>query len=137
MTDFLEDPRIKQAEALYFQAELLERRGDLTDARDLYAKAAALYATVALMVPSDLPRTRGLWAVAAVSVAARAGRFHFAIELAERFLAEPGSLTAGSHHELQTLLERYRLTCASAAVVAPAARGNRLLAWRDELRGAA
>jgi len=109
VNDVLEDPRLIESDAAAFDAERLEREGDLPAARALYATASARTASVALELTS-LPKTRSILAVSAVCLAARAGRYDRAVDLAERFLAEPGALSRDGIAELQDLLANYRTT---------------------------
>ncbi len=106
MTEALDDPRLSQGGDLALEAEALEREGDITGARERYARAAVLYYAAGVTL-TDLPKLRAVIAVSAVCLAARGGRFDRAIEYAERFLAEPGSLAPDGVSELETLLENY------------------------------
>jgi hypothetical protein len=132
MMDFLDDPRLAEAEAEVFDAEAAERRGDLRGASQLYARAAARYAEVAFEVPVSLPRTRTTWAISAVAACSRGRDFERAIALAERFLAEDAGITAAGRDELHELLGVAR----SLRTAAPP-RQTKLLRWRDEIRRAA
>lgn len=105
----LDDPRLAESDAAAFEAERAERDGDLTAARALYARASARTAAVALEL-SAIPRTRAILAVSAVCLAARAGRYDRAVDLAERFLAEPGALAREGATELHALLASYQQT---------------------------
>jgi hypothetical protein len=107
MTDFLEDPRLERAEAAWLEAEQDERRGELSGARSRYADASQLYAEVVFSMPikPELAETRGMWAVGAVSMAARAGQIERAAELAERFLADTKAFAARERVALEGLAE--------------------------------
>ena len=107
MNQWFEDPRVEQAEEDGFQAEHLETRGDPGAAGALYRKAADRYAQVAFSVPADHPNTRTELAIAAVACAARGGDFQWAIEIAERMLAEAAALNEYGQTELRKLLAGY------------------------------
>jgi hypothetical protein len=101
------DPRLDVAEADAFNAERAERRGDLAGARALYHRAADAFVAVAFGVPSDHPNTRSDIAIAAVASLARAGDFGAALEVARRFLAEPGSLVERGRTDLEKMVVDY------------------------------
>ena len=126
MSDVLEDSRLVESDDAASAAERLEREGDLPSARALYATASARTAAVALEV-TGLPRTRSILAVSAVCLAARAGRYDRAVDLAERFLAEPGALSRDGVAELHELLANYRMTLqrGRTAAAPPASRIRR------------
>lgn len=105
MSDFLDDPRLAEAEAEVFEAEAAERRSDLAGAAAGYRRAADRYAEVAFEVSVSLPKTRAVWAVSAVAASSRGRDFERAIALAERFLAEPDGLTPSGRDELRELLK--------------------------------
>lgn len=105
MSDFLDDPRLAEAEAEVFEAEAAERRSDLAGAAARYRRAADRYAEVAFEVSVSLPKTRAVWAVSAVAASSRGRDFERAIALAERFLAEPDGLTPSGRDELRELLK--------------------------------
>lgn len=134
MSDYLEDPRLADAERRVFEAEALERQGNLIGASSLWRAASDLYSSVGFEVPASLPKTRTVWAVSAVAAASRARDFAHATDLAERFLAEDASLTEGGREELRDLLRVARSLREDAA--SRPARGK-LLRWRDEIRNAA
>ena len=132
MRDYLDDPRLAEAEAEVFEAEAAERRGDLAGAASGYRRAADHYAEVAFEVPVSLPKTRAVWAVSAVAASSRGRDFERAIALAERFLAEPDGLTPYGRDELRDLLQVARSLRPAAA-----APRTKLQRWRDEIRNAA
>jgi hypothetical protein len=132
VSDYLDDPRLAEAEAEVFEAEAAERRGDLVAAAARYHRAADRYAEVTFEVPVSLPRTRSVWAVSAVAASSRGRDFERAIALAERFLAEPDGLTPAGRQELLELL-----TVARSLRPATTAPRTKLLRWRDEIRCAA
>lgn len=131
MNDYLDDPRLAEAEADVFEAEAAERRGDLAEASSRYRRAADRYTEVAFEVPVSLPKTRAVWAVSAVAASSRGRDFERAAALAERFLAEDAGLTPAGREELRELLRVARSLRSS-----PAPR-TKLLRWRDEIRNAA
>lgn len=132
MRDYLDDPRLAEAEAEVFEAEAAERRGDLAGAAAGYRRAADHYAEVAFEVPMSLPKSRAVWAVSAVAASNRGRDFERAVALAERFLAEPDALTPSGRDELRELL-----TVARSLRPGAAAPRTKLQRWRDEIRSAA
>ncbi|MBI5515668.1 MAG: hypothetical protein HY909_17940 [Deltaproteobacteria bacterium] len=126
MSEPLDDPRLRQGSDLALDAEKAEADGDATGGRALYAQAAALYVAAARDLTS-LPRLRAVLAVSGVCLAARGGRFDRAIEYAERFLAEPGSLDPEGAEELETLLRSYRRALPEKDPEAPAPPKEHLL----------
>ncbi len=132
MTDVFDDPRLVESDGAATEAERAERDGDLSAARALYARASARTAAVALEL-SGLPRTRAILAVSAVCLAARAGRYDRAVDLAERFLAEPGALAPEGVAELHALLASYRETLGRGRL--PPAPSSRILRVRRGARG--
>lgn len=58
--DMFDDPRSHEADDLSLQAELLERKGNHADARELYLRAAALEEALAREAPIAAPRVRGV-----------------------------------------------------------------------------
>jgi hypothetical protein len=57
--DMFDDPRSHEADDLSLQAELLERKGEHADARELYLRAAALEEALAREAPIAV--TTGPW----------------------------------------------------------------------------
>lgn len=86
MEDVFDHPHLRRSEALAFEAEQAERRGDDALACSRYADAAELDFRVALSL-SGLPRTRSAVAISAVCLFARARQFDRAVDAAKRFLA--------------------------------------------------
>lgn len=109
--DMFDDPRSQEADDLSLQAELLERRGELAAARELYGRAAGLEEALARETPGESPRVRGVLAISAVSLWAAAGALARAIGLADEFLADAG-LTASARGELGKLAEELRARAA-------------------------
>ena len=109
--EMFDDPRSQEADALSLQAELLERRGELAAARELYGRAAGLEEALARETPGESPRVRGVLAISAVSLWAAAGALARAIGLADEFLADAG-LTASAWAELGKLAEELRARAA-------------------------
>jgi hypothetical protein len=107
MNEWMRDPRVAQAEADAFQAERAERRGDPTEARALYHRAAESLANVALGVPADHPNTRSDLAIAAMVSFSRSGDFDRAIEFGRRMLAEEDALPSSGRDELGRLVREY------------------------------
>lgn len=132
MSDYLDDPRLAEAEADIFEAEAAEHRGDLVEAAAQYRRAAERYTEVAFEVPVSLPKTRSVWAVTAVAACSRGRDFESAAALAERFLAEDAGLTPGGRAELRELLRVARSLRPSTTPPR-----TKLLRWRDEIRDAA
>jgi hypothetical protein len=110
----LEDPRGQEADFLAYQAERLERRGDLTGARELYRRAAPLDEAVAREVPFTMPRWRIILAKSAVCRWARAGDLQRAVSLADEFLSDP-TPRCDEHPGLEKLAEEYRARLARDA----------------------
>jgi hypothetical protein len=110
MSDFLEDPRLVLAEDAWFEAERAERRGDLLQSSVCYERAANLYAEVVFAMPSEqsLRELRGVWAINAAVMTARARKHGRAIDLIDRFLVDGDSFIERDRLELQRMLEDYR-----------------------------
>lgn len=113
MTDIFDDPRLRRAEDLTFQAEQKERSQALFEARQCYAEAALLDEAVVFEVPTELPRTRSVLAVGAISLHARAGNYDRAVCLAERLLGAPLALTQDGLEEIRILLSEHKKTLKS------------------------
>lgn len=109
--DMFDDPRSHEADDLSLRAELLERRGEHADARELYGRAAALEEALARETPIGSPRIRGVLVVSAVSLWSAAGVLPHAIGLAEEFLSEP-TLPASERDGLVKLAEDLRARAA-------------------------
>jgi hypothetical protein len=105
--DVFDDPRSREADDLSLQAELLERRGELSAARELYGRAADLEEALARETPSNMPQTKGALAISAVSLWVAADAFSRALKLAEEFLADD-ELAAVSRTELGKIAEKLR-----------------------------
>lgn len=102
----LDDPRAAQVDALAYEAELADRRGELEHARRLYAEAAAIEAEIARSAPASEPRVRGLLAVSATALWYKASRHDEVERLACAFLSDPTSLAEQARVELRGLMER-------------------------------
>lgn len=102
-----DDPRGREAEELSFQAERAGRRGDLSTAQELYARAAALETAVARSVPHDAPRIRSVLGVSAAAMWLKAGRYLETAEIAQEFMRDP-CVTEDGRTELAELLARSR-----------------------------
>ena len=109
MNEWMNDRRAARGEELGYEAERAEQDGDVERARDLYRAAASEYAPVALTVSPDHPNTRSALAIAAVACFARALEFGRAVDLAERFLAQPGALSERGRTELLRMVQTYAL----------------------------
>ena len=109
--DIFDDPRSHEADDLSLQAELLERRGEHSDARALYCRAATLEEALAREAPIAAPRVRGVLVISAVSLWSAAGALPRAIGLADEFLGEP-TLPAGERGSLAKLAEDLRARAA-------------------------
>jgi hypothetical protein len=88
-----DDPRSRESEELAFRAEVLERRGnqdlrDLAEARQLFARAAALEEAVVADIPSSSPRVKRVLAISAVALWLRANEHCRASDLAVRYIAD-------------------------------------------------
>lgn len=101
------DPRAEQGEVKSREAERKERRGQFQLARSLYREAGDAFASVAISVPNGCPNMRSDLAIAAVACLGRGGDFGRAVELALRFLAEPGGLSKRGIAELSSMAEEY------------------------------
>jgi hypothetical protein len=138
VTSYLDDPRLERAEATWFEAEQADKRGEGPLARAHYAKASDLYGEVAFEVPHEphFREIRGVWAIAAVSMAAKARMFERAVELAERFLSDVDTLIDRDRAQLVRMLYAYRPVrqTTSVVVVKP---NDPLATWRAEIRRAA
>lgn len=97
----------RQAEVLMGRADALAAQGQRRQAADAYARAARLEIDAYRAIPAERVRTRGIVAVSAVSLLRKAGLLADAARNAHRFLADD-SLTAGSHDELDVLLDDIR-----------------------------
>ena len=102
----LDDPRGAQVDALAYEAELADQRGEPDQARRLYAEAAVIEADIARSVPASEPRVRGLLAVSATALWYKASRHDEVERLACAFLADPTSLAEQARRELRGLMER-------------------------------
>ncbi len=109
--DMFDDPRSHEADDLALQAELLERRGEQTGARELYRRAAALEEALAREAPVSSPRVRGVLAISAVSLWSAAGTLPRAISLADEFLSDH-ALPASEGASLAKLAEELRARAA-------------------------
>ena len=138
IADPFNDERSRRAETLAFDAERAERRGDHETARRQYAEAADLDLQLALRIVG-LPQTRSVFAIEAVCLFARAGRYDLAIHAAQRLLAEQAELSPEGVNDLTDLLSRHR------SIVAPLSWNNTfhspvrnfLFDVRDSIRNAA
>ena len=109
--DMFDDPRSHEADDLSLQAELLERRGEHADARELYRRAAVLEEALARETPTASPRVRGVLAISAVSLWSAAGALPRAIGLADEFLGAP-ELPTGERESLAKLAQDLRARAA-------------------------
>lgn len=109
--DMFDDSRSHEADDLSLQAELLERRGEHVDARELYRRAAVLEEALARETPTASPRVRGVLAISAVSLWSAAGALPRAIGLADEFLGEP-TLPTSERQSLAKLAEDLRARAA-------------------------
>ncbi len=107
VSESFNDPRWRDSEGWAIEAEHAAERGELSNARALYRRAAAQAGEFALSADGTLPRTRSIAAVAAVVLAARGGDFRQAVTLAELFLASPQSLIDEGITELKTLRTKH------------------------------
>ncbi len=133
MNEWMRDPRVEQAETDAFLAERAERRGNFTEARGLYHRAAESLAGVALGVPADHPNTRSDLAIASIASFARAGDFGRAIEFGQRMLAEGDALTPSGRGEIQRLVREYeQVTVPRPTALTPV--GSRSQKVREQVR---
>jgi hypothetical protein len=79
VNNWFKDPRVEAAELNAFEAGRAESRGDLTEARELYRKAAKGFAAVGLEVPVSYTNTRRDLAVAAATSLSRANNLGSAV----------------------------------------------------------
>ena len=105
----------RNAESRMAEAELLEARGDVAEARRLFLQAADAEAAAFEYIPQDRPRTRGIIAVSAVSLYWRANAFDEAIRHAHRYLSLSG-LPDAERVELEQLLIEVRRAKQAQAV---------------------
>jgi hypothetical protein len=102
----LGDPRGREADELSWRAEKATRLGHLAEARDLYARAAAIEQAIALDSVNSPIRVRSVLAVSATALWYKAARWREAQLLAHRWLSQPDHLTPDAQAELRTLLQR-------------------------------
>lgn len=107
MNGWFRHPHAKAGELAAFEAETLEREGDLETSRERWASAARSFAMLALRVPASHPNTRSDFAIAATASFARAREFHRAIDFALRVLAESGALTEDGRRELREMVSSF------------------------------
>ena len=87
-----DDPRSRESERIAWQAEMLEKSGQLAEARCLYAIAANLEEKVVENTPPSQPRVRHVLAISAVALWLNAMNHVRATALATKYLAD-GILT--------------------------------------------
>lgn len=102
----LGDPRGQEADELSWLADKEMRRGRLAEARNFYARAAAIEQSIALDSIDDPIRVRSVLAVSATALWYKAARWTEVQLLAHRWLAEPDRLTPDARAELRRLLQR-------------------------------
>jgi hypothetical protein len=103
-----DDPRNRQSELLAFQAETLQKQGDLAAAREHYARAAALETSILEDTPREQRQAFNILAVSAVALWKKAGRPDRVEELASRLLLRAADLSPYAFRELRTMRDEAR-----------------------------
>ena len=102
----LSDPRGQQADAASWLAEKATRQGRLDEAREQYARAAAIEQAIAFDSADAPIRVRSVLAVSAAALWFKAGRWTELQIFVHGLLAEPDLLTSDAQTELRALLLR-------------------------------
>lgn len=105
----------RSAETLLTEGELLERRGQETDALERFLLAAESEATAFLHIPVARPKTRALIAISAVSLFLRAKAYEQAIRHAHLYLSD-GQIASLAQDRLEDLLEEARWAQAAQSI---------------------
>ncbi len=104
--DGLDGELAREIDELAWQAEQAWRRGELEQARRLYAQAAELEDRAALACASEPIAVRSWLAVSAVALWYKAGRWADMQRAAHRWLADEDRLDADARAQLRDLLQR-------------------------------